>query len=373
MLHRYITLAALAVCIVLALLVMPPTRAQNNERCFAETEFCIAGRLLAFWEQNGGLAIFGYPITAQGEAVIDGQTLQVQWFERNRLELHPENAPPYDVLLGRLGVDVLEQQARNWQQFPRDDEPAEGCRFFAESGQNLCGEFLSYWQAAGLDLDLNGQSGENERENLALFGLPISRVQTETLSDGREYTVQWFERARLELHPENPAEFRVLPGLLGSEIRAAGSTPTPTAGPTVAPTAIITATATPAAGPTTTALPTTAAATPPPGQAGLCFEPVVPSDASNRPLRIVEVDKIGEVVTLENDSDEVVDLAGWTLCSVRGNEMHLGLRGFLEPGEMGEFTHTGEESIWSNNEPDDAMLFQPDGRLISYWDDPVDN
>ncbi len=27
-------------------------------------------------------------------------------FERNRFELHPENAPPYDVLLGLLGKEV---------------------------------------------------------------------------------------------------------------------------------------------------------------------------------------------------------------------------------------------------------------------------
>jgi hypothetical protein len=32
--------------------------------------------------------------------------------------------------------------------------------------------------------------------------------------------VQWFERARLEIHPENPAAFQVLGGLLGSEVLA---------------------------------------------------------------------------------------------------------------------------------------------------------
>jgi len=41
---------------------------------------------------------------------------------------------------------------------------------------------------------------------------------TETLSDGKQYQVQWFERARFELHPENDAPYDVLLGLLGNEV-----------------------------------------------------------------------------------------------------------------------------------------------------------
>lgn len=43
----------------------------------------------------------------------DGTTHVVQWFERARFELHPENDPPYNVLLTRLGVtEVGEPQAQ---------------------------------------------------------------------------------------------------------------------------------------------------------------------------------------------------------------------------------------------------------------------
>jgi hypothetical protein len=45
----------------------------------------------------------------------------------------------------------------------------------------------------------------------------------ETLSDGRQYTVQWFERGRFELHPENAPPSNVLLGLLGREVREAGT------------------------------------------------------------------------------------------------------------------------------------------------------
>jgi hypothetical protein len=99
-----------------------PVNAQTEPRCFPETGFCIAGRIRTFWEQNGGLPVFGYPIGPQQAELIENQRLfQVQWFERNRLELHPENAAPYDVLLGRLGVDRLLQQNRDWFTFPRSE------------------------------------------------------------------------------------------------------------------------------------------------------------------------------------------------------------------------------------------------------------
>jgi hypothetical protein len=206
----------IAVGLILAFGALPSANveAQSGQRCFAETGHCIAGRIRQFWEQNGGLPVFGLPITQQREETIEGKPFQVQWFERNRLELHPENARPYDVLLGRLGGDRLTQQGRDWFTFPKS-EPQANCRFFPESGHNVCSEVLAAWHASGLELD--GRRGKSEAENLALFGLPLSDAQSETI-DGKEYTVQWFERARFELHPENKPPYNVLLGLLGAEV-----------------------------------------------------------------------------------------------------------------------------------------------------------
>jgi hypothetical protein len=187
-----------------------------GERCFAEAPYCITGRMRQYWEEYGGLPVFGLPITPQHEEIIEGQPYQVQWFERNRLELHPENPRPYDVLPGRLGVVVLEQQGQDWQDFPTT-EPQDGCLYFAETGHNICGDILVAWRSQGLELD--GQPGFSQQESLALAGLPISGLIPETLSDGNEYMVQYFERARLELHPENDPPYHVLFGLLGSEVR----------------------------------------------------------------------------------------------------------------------------------------------------------
>ena len=88
----------------------------------------------------------------------------MQWFERNRLELHPENARPYDVLLGRLGADRLAQQGRDPFTFAKSSTQA-GCRYFPETQHNVCGDVLSAWHASGLEFD--GKKGKSEAENLA--------------------------------------------------------------------------------------------------------------------------------------------------------------------------------------------------------------
>ena len=201
-------LPALALALVIACL---PAAAQSGERCFPETGQCITGGIREFWEQNGGLPVFGFPVGPQHEELVEAQRLQVQQFERNRLEVHPENARPYDVLLGRLGADRLQQQGRDWTTFPKS-APKAGCRYFGETGHNLCEPFLGYWHSHGLEFD--GRRGTREAESLALFGLPLSDPQLETI-DGQTYTVQWFERARFELHPENAPPYDVLLGLLG--------------------------------------------------------------------------------------------------------------------------------------------------------------
>ena len=213
--------------LVLGLLigVQPKQSAKAAQRCFTETNQCMDGRIAEFWEQNGGLSVFGFPIGPQELSTVDGKTFTVQRFERNRLELHPENARPYDVLLGRLGADRLGQQGRDWFGFAKSGDTG-GCRVFAETGHAVCGAILKAWRANGLQID--GKRGVTDGESLALFGMPLSGLMTETLSDGKQYQVQWFERARFELHPENSAPYDVLLGLLGNEV-GGGAAPAPAA------------------------------------------------------------------------------------------------------------------------------------------------
>jgi hypothetical protein len=79
--------------LLLLLLIVCASATQSNaqqpdQRCFPETGHCIAGRIREYWEQNGGLPIFGYPIGPQQGETVEGTLRPVQWFERNRLELH---------------------------------------------------------------------------------------------------------------------------------------------------------------------------------------------------------------------------------------------------------------------------------------------
>jgi hypothetical protein len=157
---------------------------------------------------------------------VDGAKVIAQRFERNRLELHPTNNRPYDVLLGRLGADRLGQQGRDWNTFSKSGDTPR-CIFFAQTQQQVCGTILAYWKSHGLNID--GKTQVTEAESLALFGLPLSPLQTETMADGKQYQVQWFERARFELHPENAAPYDVLLGLLGNEVGAPATTVTPAA------------------------------------------------------------------------------------------------------------------------------------------------
>jgi len=241
---RYALILLGGVALMLALLGgLPSASAQTDQRCFPETGQCISGEIRVFWEQNGGLPVFGFPITAQGPETTSSGTFVSQWFERTRLELHPENAPPYNVLLGRAGAIRLQQEGLDWYTFPKAN-PAiasnPGCVYAAQTGHSVCGDFLTAYRSFGLNFP--GVSGISPEESLALFGLPLSEPQNEVLEDGRTYVVQWFERVRFELHPENAPPYNVLFGRLGALIlytylnpavppTPAPPTPTPGNGP----------------------------------------------------------------------------------------------------------------------------------------------
>ncbi len=174
----------------------------------------VEGRFQEYWEQQGGLPIFGLPITsAASETNADTQRNHLtQWFERNRFELHAQNARPYDVLLGRLGADRLQQQGRTWQQFPKAAPTAP--HYFAQTGHAIAHDpFWRYWSSHGLEFD--GRRGASFEESSALFGLPLSEPMMETNTSGDRVLTQWFERARFEDHGQKG----VLLGLLGNEAR----------------------------------------------------------------------------------------------------------------------------------------------------------
>jgi hypothetical protein len=205
----------------------PRSAAGQRSLCFPDIPGitnCIEGRFLDYWQQNGGLPVFGYPISVARDAVNPdtSQTYLTQWFERNRFELHPQHAPPYDVLLGRLGDDRLRQLGRDWQRFGKGRQAA-GCLWFHETGHGVCEPFKRYWERHGLQ----HAALTKDAQSLALFGLPISEPALETNASGDTVMTQWFERARFEWHTAKPNDVRVLLGLLGTELQGAARLPGP--------------------------------------------------------------------------------------------------------------------------------------------------
>ena len=136
---------------------------------FPETGYSLSVRFLSYWRGNGGLSVFGSPIDSEQQP--DGRV--VQWFERQRFELHTENrGTPYEVELGRLGTEALAQQGHDWLTFPKADPQTP--HYVAETSHAMTPQFWDYWRSHGLEF---GDRGISYRESLALFGYPLSEAQ----------------------------------------------------------------------------------------------------------------------------------------------------------------------------------------------------
>jgi hypothetical protein len=176
----------------------------GSSRCFAETGKCLRGAFLEYWFTHGGLSQFGLPVTGElSEKLEDRNTYTVQYTERARFELHPENKGKESyVLLGRLGLDLAAGR-ENEAPFKRAS-PCDNCGllYFDETGHFVGERFQAYWQSNG---------------GIPVFGYPISEAfEEKSATDGKTYLVQYFERNRLEYHPENTGnQFEILLGLLG--------------------------------------------------------------------------------------------------------------------------------------------------------------
>ncbi len=152
-----------------------PTRAGPDVRYFAETGHNLAHGFREYWEGNRGATLLGLPLTEEfAEQYTDGTTQTVQYFERGVLEYHPAAAPGHQVVIRALGPLLL--AGRHFA----PQATANGQTF--STGFTVSNEFLRFWR------DMDGATA---------FGNPLSPPLVE---EGR--TVQYFERARFESHPE---------------------------------------------------------------------------------------------------------------------------------------------------------------------------
>ena len=180
----------------------PLLKPDPNVIYFAETGHTLGFGFKSFWQQHGGLPVFGYPLTEELREPdpATGQLRAVQYFERFKLEHNPsEPDPARQVQVARLGVEWL--AGRQPPPLPPIADQANR-RYFPETGHTLAAGFKEYWDT---------------HDGIRLLGFPIGEEMQE---HGR--TVQYFERGRLELDPtiEDP-RVRIAPGQLGRDVLVA--------------------------------------------------------------------------------------------------------------------------------------------------------
>jgi hypothetical protein len=168
---------AIVLCTVLLATGRLPVAAQQaTGHYFPQTGHNVTGEFWTFYQGVPDAAIvFGMPLTEQF-ATADGSGLLVQYFEKARLELHPDQPIGRRVVQTPIGVKLYQPGARSINL-----TTPGACRVF--NGYGVCYDFLAFFdQHGGLDR----------------FGSPISAFEFQP--DGR--LVQYFERARFEWHPE---------------------------------------------------------------------------------------------------------------------------------------------------------------------------
>lgn len=97
----------------------------------------------------------------------------------------------------------------------------------------------------------------------------------------------------------------------------------------------------------------------------------------------IEVDKRAELVTITNTTYEPIDLDGWKLVSVRGNQTYT-FEPFELPGQGKLLLSSGADvineekasiliwevdNVWNNQESDPAELYNENNELVALWED----
>ncbi len=173
-------IGTLLLLVVVLLSALPAAPAQAQGRLyFPQTGHFLGGAFRSFWERNGGVEIFGYPVSPEFVQNRDGRV--AQYFERARFELNVVNGQAV-IDLGLLGREYLSATGQGFPPVAAVNAP--GIRFFPQTGHTLRGEFRSFWERRGA---------------VAIFGYPVSEELVQRLDDGRNYIVQYFERGRFEL------------------------------------------------------------------------------------------------------------------------------------------------------------------------------
>jgi hypothetical protein len=151
----------------------------------------VAGEFLdAYRHVPNPVQLYGYPITDAFQDTT--RNLLVQYFQKMRFELDPAGPVGNRVKISPLGEYLYTPGPAAALKL----DPG-ACRSFSPDGYRVCYAFLDFYDRHG---------GQKQ------FGLPISNAE---LHDGR--TVQYFQNARFEWHPELPVGHKIVLADLGRQ------------------------------------------------------------------------------------------------------------------------------------------------------------
>lgn len=168
---RFVLVASVVGVLALWFLNREP-QAPNDVHIAEETGHSIRGAFWTFYNNNGGLAVFGYPITEQ----FTHAGKSIQYFQNVRMELATDGSG--SVRLSPIAVQMGKEQ-------PPIAPPTQSAllqRYFSETGHLIDERFYDYFLSRG---------------GVGILGYPIAEAATEA-----NRVVQYFENVKLEWHPE---------------------------------------------------------------------------------------------------------------------------------------------------------------------------
>lgn len=150
-----------------------------GSRYFAETGHNLAEPFRSRWDQAGGEAILGAPLSEERYASGAGGVLQS--FRNMVLLFDPSQPPPFDVRGEVLGKSAWAALSPASARQPVAGCATPACQFFPETSHTLQEPFASYWSSTG---------------GAPIFGPPVSEAFVDPEDDGQ--LVQVFENAVMQ-------------------------------------------------------------------------------------------------------------------------------------------------------------------------------
>jgi hypothetical protein len=87
----------------------PPVTPAPDAQLFPETGYVVRGKFLEFYYTMLGPWRLGLPISPEVVENVGGVDVTMQYFERGRLDFHPE----YNIVqFGQIGIPLWEKQCR---------------------------------------------------------------------------------------------------------------------------------------------------------------------------------------------------------------------------------------------------------------------